>query len=227
MKSAPLSSDPLVARARPAFVALTAALAALLLCELTADARADAQTTGGFSVEERALLERGRLVSRPHRPSAREQWLGGVSFQVIERPPAEVWRALEDVPAYRHMLPGTELTRDDGLEDGARVVFVRQSSMGLTASYWLHMRCNRVTRSVSFELDTSRPHDVSEARGFLEIRAFPGQPRRTLVTWGVRTVLGGGALDGMFRDIVEPWLLRVPSTMKQYLEGPAANRYRE
>lgn len=227
MKPSRLPSDPFVARSSPTVLVLAGVLTALLACELAAEARADAQTTGGFTAEERALLERGRLVARPHRPTDREQWLGGVSFQVIERTPAEVWRALEDVPAYRHMLPGTELTRDDGLEDGARVVYVRQSSMGLTASYWLHMRCNRVTRTVSFELDTHRPHDVAEARGFLEIRSYPGQPRRTLVSWGVRTVLGAGPLDGMFRDIVEPWLLRVPATMKEYLEGRAASLYRE
>jgi len=228
MKWRPAASDRSVHRSLFSFVVLAGALALIASAEPTvgASAHAHAQApTGGFTADERALIEHGRLVSRPHPPSAREAWLGGVSFQVIERPPAEVWRALEDVPAYRHMLPGTDLARDDGVEGGARLVFIRQSSMGFTASYWLHMRSNSVTRSVSFELDVNRPHDVAEARGFLEVRSLPGHAGRTLVSWGVRTVLGGGALDGMLREIIEPWLLRVPSTIKQYLEGPAANRY--
>jgi len=223
----PAPSDRIVARSRLSVIVLAGVLAVLATMGIATGAPARAQVaTGAFTAEERTRLERGQLVSRPHVPSAREDWLGGVSFEVIERPPAEVWRALGDVPAYRHMLPGTDLARDDGLEGGARLVFIRQSSMGFTASYWLHMRANDVTRSVSFELDRNRPHDVAEARGFLEVQSYPGQPRRTLVSWGVRTVLGGGALEGMLRDIIEPWLLRVPSTIKSYLGGSPAGRYR-
>lgn len=179
---------------------------------------------GGFSAEERRRLADGGLVTRPRSPG--EEWLGGVAFQVIERPVREVWRALEDVAAYRHMFPATELTRDDGIVDGARLVFVRQSRMGITASYWLRLRFDPEARAVHFEVDRSRPRDIADARGFVEIRPYSGQRSRTLVTWAVRTVLGAGFLDGFVRDLVEPWLLRVPTTMKRYLEGAGRERYR-
>ena len=67
MKPSRLPSDPFVARSSPTVLVLAGVLTALLACELAAEARADAQTTGGFTAEERALLERGRLVARRSR----------------------------------------------------------------------------------------------------------------------------------------------------------------
>lgn len=188
------------------------------------DAAGAQERQGGFDAAERAHLAAGRLVSRAHPPTQRDPWLGGVSFQVIDRPPEDVWRALMDLDAYAFMLPGTDRTRDDGLEGGARLLYVRQSQMGISAQYTLRLRHDVVTRRVEFELDRDRPHDVEDARGFAEI--LPYRRSRTLVTWGVRTVLGMGALEPMVRGLIEPWLLRVPTTMKEYLEGRGRERYR-
>lgn len=196
----------------------------LLVIALFPAARAQ-ERQGGFDAAERDRLVAGLLVTRPHVPDARDPWLGGVSFQVIDRSAEEVWRALLDLEAYASMLPGTEQTRDDGLEGGARVLFVRQSQMGIAAQYSLRLRHDRVQRRVEFETDRDRPHDIEDARGFLEIQ--PYRRTRTLVTWGIRAVLGMGAIEPMVRGLVEPWLLRVPTTMKQYLEGRARERYRE
>jgi carbon monoxide dehydrogenase subunit G len=219
MISAPRTSE------RAMHARMAAGLAALLI-SLAAfeDARAQ-DRHGGFDAAERARLSQGQLVTRPHPPTQRDPWHGGVSFQVVDRPADEVWRALLDLDAYAHMLPGTDRTRDDGLEGGARLLYVRQSQMGVSAEYSLRLRHDGVTRRVEFELDRDRPHDVEDARGFAEIQ--PYQRTRTLVTWGVRVVLGMGAIEPMVRGLIEPWLLRVPTTMKEYLEGRGRDRYRE
>lgn len=183
------------------------------------------ERASGFTREERARLDQGELVLRPHVADAREPWMGGTSFQVVDRPVADVWRALADLPSYRHMLPGTSLTRDDGLDRGARVLFVQQSQLGVSASYSLRLRHDAHAHRVSFELDRDRPHDVEDARGFLEIRSY--QRTRTVLTWALRAVLGMGAMEPMVRGLVEPWLLRVPETAKHYLEGWGRDRYRE
>ncbi|GAB4210379.1 MAG: hypothetical protein OHK0013_30990 [Sandaracinaceae bacterium] len=182
---------------------------------------------GGFTADERRALEQGRLVPRPQPDVTGERWIGGVSFQVIERPPSVVWRAVQDVSAYRHMLPGQPTARLDGHESGVSLVQFRHAAMGLEAGYWVRMRWNQVTRAMSFELDPSRPHDIVAAYGFLEVRVYPRSPDRTLLTWGVRVRLGVGVLEEVFASDIETWLLRVPSTVKAYLEGRAGTMYTE
>jgi carbon monoxide dehydrogenase subunit G len=182
---------------------------------------------GGFTPEERRALEQGRLVVRFRPDSTAERWLGGVSFQVLERSPAEVWRAVQDVPAYRHMLPGQPTARLDAQDGAERVVSFRHAAMGVEAAYSVRMRWNQVTRAMQFELDPSRPHDIAAAHGFLEVRAYPRRPDRTLITWGVRARLGVGLLEELFARDIETWLLRVPSTVKEHLEGRARERYLE
>jgi carbon monoxide dehydrogenase subunit G len=182
---------------------------------------------GGFTPEERRALDQGRLVARPRPDTTGERWIGGVSFQVIERPPADVWRALQDVQAYHHMLPGLPSARLDAHEAGVSLVHFRHAAMGVEARYWVRMRWNQVTRAMSFELDPSRPHDIAAANGFLEVRGYPRRPDRTLITWGVRARLGVGVLEELFVRDIESWLLRVPSTVKRHLEGGARTMYTE
>lgn len=174
---------------------------------------------GGFSEAERISLTDGELVSRPSVQTLDgEEWLGGTSFRVIDRPMAEVWTALGDVATYPHMLPATREARLEDQEPGARIVRVLQSSMGVEARYSLRLTTDASAHEIHFELDPRRPHDIEGARGFIEVRPFPGHPEQTLVTWAVRVRLPG-AIVTMFRESVQLWLMRVPSTLKEYLEG--------
>lgn len=181
------------------------------------------RSTVGFSDAEREALRNGHLVERPsvELVDGRE-WLGGVSFQVVDRPIDAVWRALEDIPAYRHMIPGVQTTRLDAHDAGTRLVYVAQESGGMAIQYWLRVRHQADTRTVSFAIDTQRPHDVEGARGFIELR--PHGPC-TMLTWGVRAHLGRGPVFSLFHDSIQHGLLRVPTTMKRYLERTARDRY--
>lgn len=174
---------------------------------------------GGFSEAERASLAEGDLVSRPSVQNLDgAEWLGGTSFRVIDRPMSEVWTALGDVATYPYMLPATREARLEDEEPGARIVRVLQSSMGVEARYSLRLTTDASTHEIHFELDTRRPHDIEGARGFIEVRPFPGHPGQTLVTWAVRVRLPGTIVT-LFRESVQLWLMRVPSTLKEYLEG--------
>lgn len=217
----PASEPPMRARALLAVLWL---LASALTVPTFAGKVTAQESAGGFTPDERRRIDGEQLVARAHRTTVAQGWIGGVAFQVVDRAPAEVWRALEDLGAYQHMLPGNPQTRDDGTEGNARILHVRQAQMGVDATYSLRVRHNTVTRRVEFELDRDRPHDISDARGFIEVRPYR---RRTLVTWAVRTVLGMGAVEPMIRGIIEPWILRVPSTIKAYLEGSGRSLYRE
>ena len=174
---------------------------------------------GGFSEAERASLAEGDLVSRPSVQTLDgAEWLGGTSFRVIDRPMSEVWTALGDVATYPYMLPATREARLEDEEPGARIVRVLQSSMGVEARYSLRLTTDASAHEIHFELDPRRPHDIEGARGFIEVRPFLGHPDQTLVTWAVRVRLPG-AIVTMFRESVQLWLMRVPSTLKEYLEG--------
>jgi hypothetical protein len=214
-----------LALTRPA-LALAAALCLSATIALAVPPAASQQ--GGFTAAERADLDRGRLVTRPRTStSASESWLGGVAFQVIERPPDDVWSALQHVPAYHHMLPGLPTARLEARDGAVSIVYLRHASMGVEAQYSVRMRWNQVTRAMSFELDPSRPHDVESARGFLEVRPYPRHPERSLITWGVRARLGVGVLEELFAADIQTWLLRVPSTVKGYLEGAGREHFQQ
>lgn len=204
------------ARTLHTLLTLTLGSLGLLVLATLGSARAEG---GGFSTSDRAQLTQGELVSRPSIQTIDgAEWLGGTSFRVINRPMSEVWNALGNVATYPYMLPATEEARLEQVEEGARIVRVRQSSMGVDARYSLRMITDASTHEIRFELDHRRPHDIEGARGFIEVRPFPGEPERTLVTWAVRVRLPG-AIVSMFRDTIQHWLMRVPSTLKEYLEG--------
>jgi len=211
------TSIPHVTRKKTKWMALFAfAMCAGIMPGSYPRARAEG---GGFSEAERTLLTQGELVSRPSVQTLDgAEWLGGTSFQVINRPMAEVWIALGDVQTYPYMLPATREARLEDEEPGARIVRVLQSSMGVEARYSLRLTTDHGAHEIHFELDPRRPHDIEGARGFIEVRAFPGHPEQTMVTWAVRVRLPG-AIVTMFRESVQLWLMRVPSTLKEYLEG--------
>lgn len=217
-------SRPLV-RSSSVRSCLPLASLALALAALVGGAPiASGEDTTGFSGHERSRLARGELIQRPRAEASTGNWLGGISYQIIDRPIDQVWSAVQDLDAYHAMLPGTEETQDRGVDGDARILYVRQAQMGISAQYSLRMRFDPPERRVEFELDPVRPHDIEDARGFVELHTY--RRTRTLVVWAVRATIGMGVLDSMVAGLVEPWVLRVPATMKEYLEGRGRDRYR-
>ncbi len=185
-----------------------------------------AEAGADFSAAERSTLEAGRLVTR--RRIERQGSLvhfGGTAFQTIERPISEVWRAVRNPSMYRELLPNVESIRV--VERGANDAVVRfDHTYGpIRAGYHLRLVFSEQNMDVSFMLDTSRPNDVRSARGFLTLSAWPNDPNRTLVSWGILAGIDDGFVAGFVRPQLHDWMLRVPTTMRRFLQGRGRMRF--
>jgi len=89
--------------------------------------------------------------------------------------------------------------------------------------YCLRMTYQESDGLVLFQLDDSRPHDIRAGWGYIRIR--PWSEGRTLVSFGVLVDVGGGVIAGLVRPTFQEWLLKIPLTMKWYVEGSGRSRY--
>lgn len=186
---------------------------------------ADAQSRG-FSDAEREVLAAGRLVAH-RRMEHRGQLVhfGGTSFQTVDRPLDEVWRAVRDPANYRNLLPQVESVTvvSRGQDEG--VIRIEHAYGLIRAAYHLRLRFDPSRHDLSFDLDPSRPNDVRSARGFMTLSEWPGDPGRTLVSWGILAAVEDGILGGLVRPQLHQWMLRVPTTMRSYLQGRGRTRF--
>jgi len=120
------------------------------------------------------------------------------------------------------MLPQVAETRIVGGPRSARTVLVRHRYGPIEARYHLRMIYNEAGRAISFELDRSRDNDIDAGWGYLRIRAW-GQDR-TLISFGV-LVDADGVVASVVQSQVREWILRIPSTIKGYVEGRGRERY--
>ncbi len=175
---------------------------------------------GGFTAAERTRLAEGRLVERRRlERHGAYLYFGGTSFQIIERPVDEVWRALRDPDHYRDLLPQVE--HATVVERGVHTTVVRfEHAVSLVrASYHLRVLRDDSRHDLSFDLDTTRPNDIRAARGFCQLAEWPGASPRTLVSWGILASLDDGIASDFLRPQLHDWMLRVPTTMRTFLHG--------
>jgi carbon monoxide dehydrogenase subunit G len=190
-------------------------LAALALAPVLAGGAAAQRADAPFSAEERRRLVAGELVQRPiARTEGRFHFIGGTSWQRVDAPPARVWRAINDVSNYPVLIPGVEEARLEAEGEERRVVYLRHRYAMVGAAYYVLVRADPAHRTLHFDLDRSRPHDVRAGRGFLTVDPYRGG---SIVTWGVMADVGGGLLTGIFGPLLREWILRVPSCVRGHL----------
>lgn len=183
----------------------------LLSAPLTSSERAKL-STGAF-VERRTSERRGSL-----------RLVGGSSFQVIRRSPEEVWRALTDLDEIGNLLPSIRRTQVVAQNGSSSTVRVEHEHGVMEAAYHLRVRHTN-GNVVIFQLDTRRKNDIHAGWGFLRIHPWDGG-RKTLVSYAVLVDVGPGLLKAVMTPAFKEWILRVPLTMKWYLEGRGRSRYR-
>lgn len=171
-----------------------------------------------LSQAERARLDDGRLVVR----AASEQrgglrLVGGVSYQVIDAPVESVWSAMENVTRWRQMLPQVSESRQVSSSGAQRVVYLKQGAGPVQASYHLRASFAPARGEVTFVLDTSRDNDIRAAWGFMSVSRWGDG--RTLVSYGAMVDFGAVLFSGMLRSTAQEWLLKVPLTIKQFMES--------
>lgn len=199
---------------RRSLLPLTAlALAAIAL----APPHVTAQRRGGFDADERAALLGGDLVRRDlSRMEHGRMLYGGASWQRVEASPDDVWTRATEVAVLTRVIPSLDEARLVEERDDTRVVYVHHSyGIGATA-YHLRMRLDHAAHSLSFELDTSRPHDIAAGRGHMSITPHRGG---AIVEWGMLVDPGSGIVMELFGPMLGEWLLLPPRCLRDELRG--------
>ena len=206
---------------RRAQLVISACAAVMLLA-----GAAYAGTGRELSTKERASLEAGALVSRPQAERRGSlDLIGGTSYQVINAPLRVVWSALLDTQYYPRMMPQVLEARLVESKDCERTVFMRQGAGPLERAYYLSVRLNEAQGDISFRVDERRPHDLRAAWGFYNVRPH-ADGSKTLLAYGVMADLNVGVLGSWLRGDVHEWLLKVPWTVKRFVEGSGRHIYK-
>jgi len=188
-------------------LAFAAAVCAATLA--SSGARAD-----GLTSDESTRLARGDVVTRTQQlDRGRLHYVGGVSYAIVDATPAELAALVDDVSAWRRILPRTRDARRIGTDGGDVLAEITHGSLFISVGYT--MRLHREGNEVRFWLDRTRPHDIDDAWGY--IRAQPMPDGRTLVTWAILVDMGNGMLRDMFESKVQQMALTVPERVKDVM----------
>jgi hypothetical protein len=194
------------------------ALAAALLLHaaataLPSGAHAQAELNDG----ERGRLRNGQLVTRPARQRHGGQiTFGGTSYQVVNAPVSQVWNVLQDTGRYVNILPQVESVRQIASSGSQRTLTIHHHHGPVDVTYSMRFTFDANSRTVLFQLDENRPHDIRAGWGFIRLSARSGN--RTLVSFGAMVGVDSGVISGALRPRLHEWLLKVPLTMKWYLD---------
>jgi ribosome-associated toxin RatA of RatAB toxin-antitoxin module len=176
---------------------------------VSSGARAD-----GLSCAESARLAHGDVVTRTQQlDRGPRHYVGGVSYAIVDATPAELAALVDDVSAWRRILPRTRDARRIGTDGGDVLAEITHGSLFMSVGYT--MRLHREGNEVRFWLDRTRPHDIDDAWGY--IRAQPMPDGRTLVTWAILVDMGNGMLRDMFESKVQQMALTVPERVKDVM----------
>jgi len=209
-----------------AFLGLIVVFAAIVLPDVAVDAQ-DAALRRSLTDGEMRRLERGRLVAR--RTSERRGGMlliGGTSYQVVDLSPERVWRALSDRAGYlRRMLPQTEEVVELRRQGDIRTLRLTHEYGIVSASYAVSFQYDDGAKTIIFRLDESEPHDLRAGWGFIKLRPWGDDGDKTLIAFGMMADVGSGLVSGALRPTLHEWMLKVPWTIKKYLEGSGRRRY--
>jgi carbon monoxide dehydrogenase subunit G len=182
-----------------------------------------AGASGELTEKEAALLEAGRPVVREENVErGGRHYLGGVSYIVVDAAPEHVNRALDDVRAYRHILPAVRSVRWVGISrTGEALVELEQGNSIAHGSYTVRIRrdagpVDSSSSTVRFWLDPRYSHDVADANGFFHLEA---RGEKTLLTYLVMVDLGPGLVGRLFEGRIRRAALSTPVLVKNYVES--------
>ena len=194
-------------------LALTAAAAAAL--GVPALARAD-----GLAPEEMARLDRGDTVARETTVDDGEhRYVGGVAYKMVAAREESIEALLDDVSAYRFVLPRTREAKRVGAHEGDPLVELRQGTSVFETAYTIRIHKDLAARTVRFWLDPSRPHGIDDAWGFF--RWSQERSGRVLVTFGALVDVGPGLVRMFFEERVRAAMLSVPELLRAHVAGVA------
>jgi hypothetical protein len=161
-----------------------------------------------LSAGERAKLEKGQLIARPFVfERSGHGYRGGVSYQLVNAPPAEVLRALRRPGALLEAVPYTLEARVVEQKGRKSRVTMRQGVVPLTGRYTVLLEWSETEPGGRFWLDTAAPHDLRDIFGYFRLVEY--RPGVTLLTFAFAFDIGG--LGNMFEGQAQKAALRTPS----------------
>jgi hypothetical protein len=177
-----------------------------------------------LSPPELARLRRGEVVTRPDTiVSDDREWIGGVSWVVLDARPEQVADALEQVGDYDRFLPKTRSARFIAMSrDGDAIVELEQGTSLVHGRYTVRVhRDHEAVASgdeiVRFALDPRYPHDIDDARGWFRMEPF--DRGRTLMTYVVLVDLGPGLFKRIFEERIRAVALSTPVLVRSFVES--------
>ncbi|AKV02467.1 hypothetical protein AKJ09_09130 [Labilithrix luteola] len=177
-----------------------------------------------LSADEAARLQRGETIIREQTWSRGDRrYVGGLTYTVVDVGASELSAVLEDVDAYRRVLPKTKQARLVGMSGNDRLVEVVQGNALVQATYTMRVRSEPVApsgqREVRFWLEPTLPHEIDDAWGFFRVEPFIGENGnpRVLLTYGVLVDVGAGIVRDLFEERVRSALLSVPQLVRRYV----------
>jgi hypothetical protein len=171
-----------------------------------------------LSAADRQALLAGVTVSRPvHFERGDEgEYIGGVSYQVVQASPARVLASLSDVEALPRALPRTGRATLVSREGSRARVELVQGKAPFLVTYTIHLEQEVGGDSIRFWLDRERPHDVRDVWGYFRVTPFGRD--KSLLTLAVALDIGPGLGRMLLSDRVERIILRAPAKIREYVE---------
>jgi hypothetical protein len=172
----------------------------------------------GLTREESVRLGYGDTIVREKTLERGERrYVGGVTYTVVEANVGEISSLLDDVEAYRRVLPRTKQARFVANEGSDRLVELVQGNAVVEAEYTIRVR--RTGNEMRFWLDPGYPHAIDDAWGFFRMEPFSGRngEPRVLLTYAVLVDVGPGIVRELFEERVRAALLSVPQRVRRYV----------
>lgn len=178
---------------------------------------APARAERGWTADDSTRLSRGETVTREQTIERGDRhYVGGVTYTVLDASAAEIGALLEDVTAYRRLLPKTKSARLVATDRDDRLIELASGNSLVTAEYTLRVRRAAAGREWRFWLEPSRPHGIDDAWGFFRLTPFvtSSGEQKVLLTYGVLVDVGPGIVRDLFEERVRSALLSVPQLVR-------------
>jgi hypothetical protein len=169
------------------------------------------------TAQETARLARGdtltyeQTVEQPN-----HHYVGGITYTVVDASSSELTALLEDVRAYRQLLPHTKQARLVGVNGDDFFVELRQGTALLETAYTIRVRREEGGSLFRFWLDPTKPHGIADAWGFFKVSPLQDGTPRVLLTYGILVDVGPGIVRDLFEERLRTLVLAVPQLVRQY-----------
>ncbi len=178
-----------------------------------------------LSENEIKTLTEGKIVIKPLPQSKKGGFFGGAGFIVVNASLEEVWKALVDYSLYPKIFPRTVDAKELFRKDESSLIRVLLGYKILSVQYDLIIQKDWNKKTITFNLQEGKPHDLDTTKGYWQLIPQPGG--RTMVAYVVAVQIPRGisAFLGKSMDqTLENNIIGLPKYLKKWVENSQKNR---